>query len=152
MPALSRWCVRCALIYLVVGMGVGSWLLIEQANGHAPGTTWPVLHAHLLLVGFLLLLAMGVAHWMFPRVHGTRVGRGGGWIAFALVNAGLILRVVAEPRVASGGRQPWQAVLEVAAVLPTVGIAVFAVTILPRIRAAMTPDKARELRARANKD
>lgn len=99
MPALSRWCVRCALIYLVVGMGVGSWLLIEQANGHAPGTTWPVLHAHLLLVGFLLLLIMGVAHWMFPRVHGTRVGRGGGWVAFALVNAGLILRVLAEPRV-----------------------------------------------------
>jgi hypothetical protein len=152
MPALSRWCVRCALIYLVVGMGVGSWLLIEQANGHAPGTTWPVLHAHLLLVGFLLLLIMGVAHWMFPRVHGTRVGRGGGWVAFALVNAGLILRVLAEPRVNSGGGQPWQFVLELAAVLPTVGIAVFAVTILPRIRAAMTPDKARELRARANKD
>jgi hypothetical protein len=152
MPALSRWCVRCALVYLVVGMGVGSWLLIEQANGHAPDATWAVLHAHLLLVGFLLLLIMGVAHWVFPRVHGTRVGRGGGWIAFALVNAGLILRVLAEPRVTSGGGQPWQAVLEVAAVLPTVGIAVFAVTIMPRIRAAMTPEKARELRARATRE
>jgi hypothetical protein len=87
---------------------------------------------------------------MFPRVQGTRRGRGGGWVAFGLINAGLILRILAQPRVASGNGQPWQFLLEIAAVLPTVGIAVFAVTILPRVRAAMTPDKARELRQRAN--
>jgi heme/copper-type cytochrome/quinol oxidase subunit 1 len=149
MPALSRWCVRCALCYLVAGMGIGSWLLIEQANGHDPGTTWPVLHAHLLLVGFLLLLVMGVAYWMFPRVQGARPGRGGGWVAFALVNAGLILRVVAQPRVDAHGGQPWRFLLEAAAILPTVGITVFALSILPRIRAAMTPAKARALRERA---
>lgn len=150
MPALSRWCVRCALIYLVVGMGIGSWMLIEQANGHDPGSTWAALHAHLLLVGFLLLLVLGIAHWMFPRVQGTRRGRSGGWVAFGLINAGLILRILAQPRVTSGNGQPWQFLLEIAAVLPTVGIAVFAVTILPRVRAAMTPDKARALRQRAN--
>jgi len=57
MPTLSRWCVRCALVYLVAGMGIGSWMLIEQARGASgPGRTWPDPHAHILLVGFLLLL------------------------------------------------------------------------------------------------
>lgn len=34
-------------------------MLIDQANGHDPGPTRPVLHVHLLLVGFLLPLVMG---------------------------------------------------------------------------------------------
>jgi hypothetical protein len=147
-PSVSRWCVRCALLYLVAGMALGSWMLIQQARGHDPGGTWPVLHAHILLVGFLLLMIMGVAFWMFPRVQGTRPGVIGAWIAFAGVNAGLLLRVLAQPFVDNGYGQPWTALLELAAVLPTLGIIAFAATILPRVRAAMSPERARELRAR----
>jgi len=152
MPALSRWCVRCALVYLVVGMGLGSWMLIEQARGVPVGAALPVLHVHILLVGFLLLLVIGVAHWMFPRTQGARPGRTGGWIAFGLVNLGLLMRVIAEPQVDAGGGTAWRWVLGTSAVLPTVGIAVFAVTLAPRIRAAITPDAARALRERANKN
>jgi hypothetical protein len=148
MPLLSRWCVRCALAYLIIGMGIGSWMLIQQSRGHPAGAPWPALHAHLLLVGFFLLLVMGVAHWMFPRVSGTRPGRTGGWIAFWLVNAGLLLRVLAEPMVDHGHGTPWTWVLEAAAVLPTIGIAAFSITILPRVRAAIDPETARALRAR----
>ncbi len=151
MPSVSRWCVRCALLYLVVGMALGSWMLIEQARGHDPGGTWPVLHAHILLVGFLLLTIMGVAYWMFPRVQGARPGAPGAWFAFGCVNAGLVLRVLAQPLVDDGDGQPWTLLLEVAAVIPTLGVAAFAITILPRVRAAMTPEKARDLRERANR-
>ena len=152
MPSLSRWCVWCALIYLVVGMDVGSWLLIEQANGHSRGTTWPVLHPHLLRVGFVLLMVIGVAHWMSPRVHRTR-GRQRWRLDYLRpgqrrhhpAGAGRATRQL-------GRGQPWQVARELAAVLPTLGIAVSTVTILPHIRAAMTPDKGRELRARANRE
>lgn len=149
MPTLSRWCVRCALVYLVFGMGIGSWTLIEEAQGITPAPAWPDLHAHLLLVGFLLLLVMGVAFSMFPRVGGQRPGRGGDWIAFGLLNGGLLLRVLAEPVVDDGGGMPWRSVLGLAAVLPTVGIAVFALTILARVRAVLTPEEARAVRARS---
>ncbi len=152
MPALSRWCVRFALVYLVVGMGLGSWMLIEQAREVPVGSALPVLHVHILLVGFLLLLVIGIAHWMFPRVQGARPGRTGGWIAFGLVNLGLVMRVIAEPEVDAGGGGAWRWVLGASAVLPTLGIAVFAVTLAPRIRAAMTPEAARALRERANKN
>lgn len=150
MPSLSRWCVRAALAYLVAGMAIGSWMLLQVARDEpGPGAPWPELHAHVLLVGFLLLLIMGVAYWMFPKVRGVRSGREGGWVAFALVNAGLLLRVVAQPRVVDGGGDAWRWLLGAAAVLPTVGVAVFAVTILPRVRTVLRPEEARRLRAEA---
>jgi hypothetical protein len=149
MPTLSRWCVRAALVYLVGGMAMGSWMLVHDAvRGFTPGPPWPSLHAHVLLMGFLLMLVIGVAYWMFPRVQGRRPGREGGWIAFGLINAGLLLRLLAEPQ--TTGADPataWRVLLGVAAVLPALGALAFAVTIIPRVRAALSPEEARRLRA-----
>lgn len=137
MPTLSRWCLRAALAYLVAGMAVGSWMLILQAKrGFGPGAPWPVLHTHLLLVGFLLLMIFGVAFWMFPKVAGQRPGADLGWVAFALLNAGLLLRVPAEPLSDRGrGAAAWDVLLGVAAVLPALAAVAFAVAIWPRVRA-----------------
>jgi hypothetical protein len=145
-PALTRWCVRAALVYLVGGMAMGSWMLVLQATrGYGPGPPWPALHAHLLLVGFLLLLVFGVAFWMFPRVGGRRPGRDGGWLAFGLLNAGLLLRLLAEPfAVRSGSAPAWDAALGVAAVLPALAGVAFAASIWPRVRGAVpTPARGR---------
>lgn len=128
-------------------MAIGSWMLIGQARGQAPDRTWGVLHAHVLLMGFMLMLIIGVAFWMFPRVNGQRPGREGGWVAFAAINAGLLLRLVSEHAARTAG-SPWRIVLGVAAVLPLLGALAFAVSIWPRVRAAMTPEEARRLRAR----
>lgn len=145
MPPLSRWCVRAAVVYLIAGMGIGSWMLIRQAQRAPVGRPWGVLHAHILLMGFLLLLVIGVAFWMFPRVHGQRTGRDIGWVSFALLNAGLVLRVVAEPLAADGGAF-WRVVLGASAVLPTLGAIAFGLAIWPRVRAAMSPAEARAMR------
>lgn len=129
---------RTALVYLVGGMAMGSWMLIVQARrGHPPGAPWPVLHAHVLLVGFLLLLVFGVAFWMFPRVAGQRPRREVGWLAFALLNAGLLLRLLAEPLDDRGDGAPaWGVLLGAAAVLPVLATLAFAAAIWPRVRAA----------------
>ena len=139
---------RAALLYLVGGMAMGAWMLIVEASrGYGPGGPWRSLHAHILLMGFLLMLVIGVAFWMFPRVQGQRPGREGGWVAFALINAGLLLRLLAAPLAEDDGPMAWRVALGVAAVLPVLGAAAFAVTIMPRVRAAMTPEEARRLRA-----
>ena len=147
MPALSRWCVRCALAYLVAGMAMGSWMLIEQAReGHGPRPPGPVLPPHPLPVGFLLLLIFGVAFWMFPKVAGARPGREVGWVAFALLNAGVLLRVLAEPLADHGrGAPAWDVLLGIAAVLPALAAVAFAVAGWPRVR-AVTPVPTRNLR------
>lgn len=148
MPAVSRWCIRAALVHLVAGMAVGAWALTETALDRAPGGPWRPIHTHLLLVGFLLLLVVGVAHWMFPRRDGRRVGRAGAWAALVLVNAGLLGRIAAELALERGGGSPWRALLAVSAWLPVAGILAFAVGAWPRVRAALDPEEARRLRAR----
>lgn len=136
MPALTRWCVRAALVYLVAGMAMGSWMLLLEAHrGYGPGVPWATLHAHVLLVGFLLLLVFGVAFWMFPKVSGQRPGREGGWVAFGLLNTGLLLRVLAEPFAVEADSAPaWDVLLGIAAVLPALAAVAFAVAIWPRVR------------------
>ncbi|MFN8108852.1 MAG: hypothetical protein U0Y82_03275 [Thermoleophilia bacterium] len=148
MPPLSRWCIRASLAYLVLGLGMGSWMLLQPAlDRPAPSHTWVVLHTHVLLLGFLLLMIMGVAFWMFPKVRGARPGREGGWVAFAGINAGVLLRLLAEPQVVDGHHGGvWRFLLGAAAVLPTLGALAFAATIFPRVRAAMTPEEARRAR------
>ena len=144
---------RCALAYLVAGMAMGSWMLIVQARrGYGPGRPWPVLHAHLLLVGFLLLLIFGVAFWMFPKVGGTRPGLEVGWVAFALLNAGLLLRLLAEPLSDRGrGAAVWDVLLGIAAVLPALAAVAFALAVWPRVR-AVTTTPTRGLRTPATAD
>jgi hypothetical protein len=137
------------VLYLIGGMAMGSWMLVVEARrGYPPGSPWPSLHAHLLLVGFLLMLVIGVAFWMFPRVRGARTGRDVGWLAFALINGGLLLRLLAQPQADAGaGPAVWRVLLGVAAVLPALGGLAFGCAIWPRVRAAMTPAEAARLRA-----
>ncbi|MEW6582716.1 MAG: hypothetical protein AB1416_08150 [Actinomycetota bacterium] len=149
MPAVSRWCIRAALVYLLAGMSVGAWALTETALDVAPGGPWRAVHTHLLLVGFLILMVMGVAHWMFPRRDGRRVGRAATWVAFALVNAGLLLRVASEVAIDQGGGRTWNHLLAAAAWMPVAGILAFAVGAWPRVKAAMSKEETRRLREEA---
>ncbi|HMM48461.1 MAG TPA: hypothetical protein PKE32_02450 [Miltoncostaeaceae bacterium] len=149
MPSLSRWCIRAALAYLVVGMALGSWMLILQATrGYALASPWPALHAHLLLVGFLLLAVFGVAFWMFPKDRGARSRQAAGWVGFWLINLGLLGRLLAEP-LADNSRGPlgWRVIVGIAAVPPPLGARAFGIALWPRVRAAMTKAEAEKMRA-----
>jgi heme exporter protein D len=61
-------------------------------------------------VGFFLQMVMGVAYWMMPRPGGLRQDRLEG-PTFALLNAGLLLRLSLEPFFLTGdeGLRPWLA-------------------------------------------
>ncbi len=100
MPTLTRWTIRAALIYLVVGLVTGA---LYWAN--AQWSFWPLLgslnpiYIHLLVVGWLTQLAIGVAYWMFPVIRKDNM-RGDprlAWAVFVMLNAGLILRAMFEP-------------------------------------------------------
>jgi hypothetical protein len=144
--------VRAAFAYLIAGMALGAWMLILQARrGYGLAHPWPVIHAHLLMVGFLLLLIFGVAFWMFPRVNGARSRAGVAWVGFALINVGLIARAIAEPQADAGtGPVAWRVALGVAAALPVLGALAFGIALWPRVRAAMSPEEARRLRRSRN--
>ncbi|MER3398270.1 MAG: hypothetical protein C4316_06990 [Chloroflexota bacterium] len=137
MPALTRWCIRAALVNLVVALVLGVGLELGAA---LLGSGWPGLSAarpvfyHLLMLGGLAQFIFGVAWWMFPPLSRTRPRgpEGLGWVGFGLLNGGLALR--AEP-VAALDPQPWaRATLILGALSLTLAGWIFAGLLWPRIR------------------
>ncbi len=96
MPRLSRWFVRTSLIYLVIGFTLGAALLVNKGLTIDP-SIWNVLpiHTEVLLTGWLIQLALGVAFWILPRF--TRGAPRGNerliWAAYVLFNLGIVLAV-----------------------------------------------------------
>ena len=83
--------IRTALLALTAGATLGALLL--AAPGIAGVIRWRPLHAELLLVGWTVQLAFGVAYWILPRFRSgpERGPEALGWLAFALVNLGILL-------------------------------------------------------------
>lgn len=68
MPPLVRRYIKTSFVFLVVGLGLGGYITVGQfLLGAYPPRLVITAHVHLLLVGFMLMMVMGVATWMFPR-------------------------------------------------------------------------------------
>ncbi len=68
MPPLIRRYIKTSFVFLVVGLLLGGWIVVgEFVLGTYAPRLFITAHVHLLLVGFMLMLVMGVATWMFPR-------------------------------------------------------------------------------------
>jgi len=94
MPRLTRLFVRAALLYLGLGFSFGALILAEKGVPYAPWLMqWLPLHIEVMLFGWTVQMAMGVAFWIMPKFSGgTSRGREEfAWAAFALLNAGLWL-------------------------------------------------------------
>ena len=68
MPPLIRRYIKTSFAFLIAGVVLGTYVSIAQfLIGTYPPRLLVTAHVHLLLVGFLLMIVMGVATWMFPR-------------------------------------------------------------------------------------
>src|SRR5512139_2102668 len=98
MPRLSAWFVRASLIFLAAGFTLGALMQVNQAWSFYP-PIWKLLpvHIEILLMGWLLQLAAGVAFWILPRWSASPNPRGNEnlvWLAFWLVNLGIGLVIL----------------------------------------------------------
>jgi hypothetical protein len=132
MPRLARWYIKAGLVYLVLALLVGVLLqarTVIDLPGWA-GRLQPV-YLHLLIVGWITQLIIGVAYWMFPKF--TREQPRGsetlGWLTFGLINAGLALRTIAEPQAGDLG---W--VLAASAVLQVIAGWLFVINTWARVK------------------
>jgi cbb3-type cytochrome oxidase subunit 1 len=67
LPLVRRY-IKTSFVFLALGLLLGGWIsLAEFVLGVYPPRLHITAHAHLLLVGFMLMIVMGVATWMFPR-------------------------------------------------------------------------------------
>jgi cbb3-type cytochrome oxidase subunit 1 len=68
MPPLIRRYIKTSFAFLILGVLLGTYVGISQyLLGAYPPRLVLTAHVHLLLVGFMLMIVMGVATWMFPR-------------------------------------------------------------------------------------
>jgi hypothetical protein len=137
MPPLTRWFVRSALAWLLLALA-GGILLASGVAARIPGTDvvlpYPT-YLHLVTVGWLTNLIFGVALWLFPR-YTAEQPRGSdtlGWVCYAGLNLGLLLRVVGEPAqlAGAGGGE----LLLLSAGLQLLGGWAFVLNIWPRVKA-----------------
>ncbi|HLF88002.1 MAG TPA: hypothetical protein VI451_03595 [Anaerolineales bacterium] len=96
MPKLSVWAVRAALLYLAAGFTFGALLLANKGVSFWPGS-WRLFPAHIefLTLGWTTQLALAVGFWIFPRFGRSRGNVTLAWVAFGLLNVGVLL-VAAE--------------------------------------------------------
>lgn len=135
MPRYSVLLVRFSLVWMLLGATFGTVLLLTTAE-LAPAWLWALRpgHADIMLIGFMLQLALGVALWIFP---GSKPGSNHSGTADTprrfrlllflpvLLNAGVVLRVVGGWGV-SFAAGPWADITRgvgLGLVLLTVGIA-----------------------------
>lgn len=68
MSPLVRRYLKTAIGFLIVGVGLGLYMLVRrELSGVWPTPWWRSAHTHAILVGFVMMMIMGVALWMFPR-------------------------------------------------------------------------------------
>ncbi len=100
MPKLTRWSLRSAFIFLMLG-SIGAllywtnvlWEWLPLLDVISPT------YLHLIVVGWLTQFIFGVIYWMFPiisKVH-PRGDTRAAWAMFVCLNAGLLARMVFEP-------------------------------------------------------
>lgn len=68
MYTLVRRYLKTAIAFLALGLSIGGWLIARrELAGAAPDPYLVSAHTHALFVGFVMMMIMGVALWLFPR-------------------------------------------------------------------------------------
>jgi cbb3-type cytochrome oxidase subunit 1 len=92
MPRLSRWFIRAALIYLLLGFTLGGLMLANKGVLlHPLMMTLLPAHIDFVLFGWTVQLIFGMAFWILPRFAQPPL-RGNerlAWASFAALNLGI---------------------------------------------------------------
>jgi hypothetical protein len=137
MPALTRWYIKTALIYLAAALLLAVILALPRT------ITLPAFiramtpaYFHLFLVGWVTEMIFGVIYWMFPIITRKRP-RGNekvAWATYILLNAGLLLRVVAEPLTSTQPEAGLGWLLAISALLQWLAALLFVILAWPRVK------------------
>jgi cbb3-type cytochrome oxidase subunit 1 len=140
MPPLARMYVKAAFVYFLVAFLLGALMMLERWLSFSQWLrTMYVSQVHLLVVGWITQLAIGVAYWMFPRFRKEQNPQPRGsdaltWTTFICLNLGLLLRFAVEPFYYMGPGPGTVALLALSGVLQAVAVVAFGLVIWGRIR------------------
>jgi hypothetical protein len=141
MPPIARAFVKASFAYFVAAFLLGALMMLDRWLSFSRWLKFVYLsQLHLLMVGWITQLAVGVAYWMFPRFLKEQNPHPRGsdvlvWAVLACLNIGLLLRFFFEPFYLMGPK-PWMAALmALSGALQAMAALGFAWLIWGRIRA-----------------
>jgi cbb3-type cytochrome oxidase subunit 1 len=135
-PLVRRY-IKTSFGFLLVGLLLGAYIITAQfVFDVSPPRLLTTAHAHLLLVGFMLMMVMGVATWMFPRParDDTRYRPELAEAVYWTVTAATALRALAEVTVALTGALGLRGLIALGGLGQLAGTALFVVNMWWRVR------------------
>jgi cbb3-type cytochrome oxidase subunit 1 len=137
MHTLVRRFIKTAIGFLAAGLAIGGWMVVRrELFGRFPSNYATSAHTHAIFVGFVMMMIMGVALWLFPRPDKQNVRYSPGLITatYWLVSVGTAGRVAGELlRLASSAM--WvRAIVLLFSFLQILGILLFFYGMWSRIR------------------
>lgn len=137
MYTLVRRYLKTAILFLGLGLAIGGWMIVRRELwAEYPSPYLVSAHTHAVFVGFVIMMILGVALWLFPRPdksderYSPRLAE----IAYWLITGGTATRVTGE-LLRSGLSSLWLRVAVVIAGFAQIaGIALFFFTMWSRIR------------------
>jgi len=137
MTSLVRRFLKTAIAFLVTGLTIGGWMLVErELSGRFASPYLTSAHTHAILVGFVMMMILGVALWMFPRPAkgDTRYNPRLAETAYWMLTTGTAVRVVGELLHSHSDATWLRWMIIVAGLTQIAGLLTFFATMWSRIR------------------
>ncbi len=137
MHSLVRRYIKTAVAFLVVGLGIGAWMIVRRELGSGFVGQYAVsAHTHAIFVGFVMLMILGVALWLFPRPDkaDTRYSPALAEAAYWLLTIGTAGRVAGELLRPASGAMWLRWMVVVTSLAQVVGLLLYFHTMWGRIR------------------
>lgn len=138
MDRFTIFAVKTSLIWMLSGFVIGGLMLVDHlVPGNWRAWLMPT-HGHILFVGWFVQFVIGIAFWLLPRKRRPELPLGYGehkaFIALAMLNIGLAMRVIAEPLWRDQRDGIWiDTLLAGSSILQVLAIFVFVSQMWPRI-------------------
>jgi cbb3-type cytochrome oxidase subunit 1 len=145
--SLVRRYIKTAIGFLLIGLGIGGWMIVRRELLGRPATSYETsAHTHAIFVGFVMMMICGVALWLFPRPdkNDRRYRPALAEAAYWMLTAGTTARVVGELARHATNALWLRLAIVAGGLLQIAGLALFFYTMWSRIRAVGS--QAREAR------
>jgi hypothetical protein len=140
MPPIARTYVKAAFLYFVAAFLLAALMMLDRWLNFSRWLKLIYLsQLHLLVVGWITQLAIGVAYWIFPRFLKEQATQPRGsdalaWGVLVCLNLGLLLRFLVEPFYLMGPQSWLAALMALSGVLQALAALGFGLLIWGRIR------------------
>ena len=139
MHSLVRRYLKTGILFLMIGLAIGVYMTAErELVQRNPAQHVVSAHTHAILVGFVMMMILGVALWLFPRPekndlrYAPRIANAAYW----LITVGTAVRIAGELLRPRSAALPLRLSVLGASLLQVTGLVLFFHTMWSRIRPA----------------